>query len=327
VGVEGLHRTNSFTSLQTVDEAEPQEAEQAPRQSLALKVKGAAAGSKAAPAAGSRRKRGGRGRSHGTKQQTRDATSSPGTPRSGQRPHKPGAPLKLADVILPVLKAKAKQQGLTFITSPDKETPQVADAEAKCAGESLQPSKTELPADPRVSAMCDSRSFAEVARERRLNEARDEQGEHSDFVQRLATIKEEVATGGPALHAPTQGIPVAMQSWQTAAAPYCHVAPPQPPPPRRCFQDLLTADEVDFLRKGQQLPADSRTAAATSASPSEALPLQGGLPNGTDGQKGTRGETLDFSRDPVISMHENKHLGPVTCPVKVSQTFCMCNSR
>lgn len=346
---EPVQRGHSFSSLQTMDEEPYEGTPSTPNDSMVGTGKASfkTAAGKLVPAAGGRRKRGGRGRNHSGKQQNRDLSSSPATPRNGasHRVHKPGGPLKLSDMVIPALKAKARQKGLPFVTSPEK----VPEPEEEIKAEEESVEKAETTSEPRTSAVCDSRSFAEVARDwgsvapifvgdeqqNGVKAAAKQQPLSQLPVDQVSADLEDTATSGHRTFGfrPLPRIP-------PLPSPTYFTAPmirQPPPPPRRTGQDLLTAEEIKLLRNvnvQQHSPAAAAKLPNLDALPRAGVQLQnpwnpGAGAAAANGRTGTdslqasstsRLQLLDFSKDPVIDMQKNSSSGLATSPIKASLT-------
>lgn len=285
-----------------------------------------------------RRKRGGRGRSHGSKlHHATDSSGSPVTPPRTQRLSRPVAPLKLADVIIPALKAKAKKQGLAFETSPDKD----ADGKhADNARERPRPLAEPITKPVQPCAVCSNRSFAEVTRAIAAEEKKALPAAGAANEPGTPT-KAEGDAGTDAFHPHTQQQQQQHQSytaWQQSIMTEMQAMAQSPaamldghlngPPVQHAkqTQELLTAEEIKALMSNQKRHGSAQVATGESADSvavhaksaevavSVSLEVNGASP----ASSGLLPQPLDFSKDPIIYMHKNnKRLGPVTCPSKV----------
>lgn len=336
---DSLQRALSFSSLQTVDEEEEpddgsafKEAGRARRAKLATpQARPAGRLSSGAPGKPEgRRKRGGRSRSK--LHQGGDSGGRPGTPRGSERANRPGGPLKLSDVIIPALKAKAKKQGLAFITSPGKGLEEdhaedrgrpVAEPAAEPYGKLVQ-----------LSAVCDNRSFAEVTR---AVAAADLEEQNSNF---LSAAEEESCSPdtapSPQRNPWQQQKTCTSAAWQQAILTDLQQAAESPAAgihieangsPGQYFstfepkktQELLSSEEMQALLGSHSKAGPRRSVEnAHIANGFEEAQHGSGKMNDALGATTVRHQALEFSKDPVIDMQRtNKHLGPVTCPLKV----------
>ena len=345
---DSLQRALSFSSLQTVDEEEEpddgsafKEAGRARRAKLATpQARPAGRLSSGAPGKPEgRRKRGGRSRSK--LHQGGDSGGRPGTPRGSERANRPGGPLKLSDVIIPALKAKAKKQGLAFITSPGKglEEDHAEDRGRPAAEPAAEPHGKLV----QLSAVCDNRSFAEVTRavaaadlETVLANVSVEE-QNSTF---LSAAEEESCSPdtapSPQRNAWQQQETCTRAAWQqailadlqqAAESPAAGVYPDVNGSPGQHFstfepkktQELLSSEEMQALLGSHSKAGPRRSVEnAPIANGFEEAQHGSGKMNDALGATTVRHQALEFSKDPIIDMQRtNKHLGPVTCPVKV----------
>ncbi|BDA50615.1 probable CCR4-NOT transcription complex subunit 3 at N-terminal half [Coccomyxa sp. Obi] len=344
---DGLQRAFSFASLQTVDEEEEPDGSpfKEPRTRSAkpatpqAKAAGRLNGGTRGKVEG-RRKRGGRGRSHGSKlHQITDSSGSPVTPPRSQRLSRPVAPLKLADVIIPALKAKAKKQGLAFATSPDK------NAEGKHADDARErprPLAEPITKPVQPCAVCSNRSFAEVTRAIAAEEKVSVPAVGTAKEQGITTQETEWDAGTDTSHPLTQQQQQLQQSqtytaWQQSIKTQMQAMAQSPtvvpdghldgPPVQHAkqTQELLTAEEIKALMGNQNRHGSAQVATRESADSvkvrvktaeeavSESLEVNGA----GRASSGLLPRFIDFSKDPIIDMHKNnKRLGPVTCPSK-----------
>ncbi|CAL8465021.1 g4556 [Coccomyxa elongata] len=343
---DGLQRAFSFASLQTVDEEEEPDGSPfreprtrsakpaTPQAKAAVRLNGGPRGK-----VEGRRKRGGRGRSHGSKlHHATDSSGSPVTPPRSQRLSRPVAPLKLADVIIPALKAKAKKQGLAFATSPDKD----ADGNhAVNARERPRPLAEPITKPVQPSAVCSNRSFAEVTRTIAAEEKKASPAAAAAANEPGTSIKEtEGDAGTEASYSPTQqqqqqsqtytawqqSIMIEMQAMaqSPAAVPDGHLNGP-PVQHAKQTQELLSAEEIKALMSNQKRHGSAQVATAELADShavrvkraEEAVSVSLEVNGAGPASSGLLPQALDFSKDPIIYMHKNNNrLGPVTCPSK-----------
>ena len=173
---EELGRASSLGSLQTVDEEplEPQLAARAGEPDLALAGKADASHV---------RRRGGRGRAHGARARVHTSSTMPAEGAGGgaaagadspARLNRPSGPMKLADVILPALEARAKEHQQHAPAPSDKEPEQAGAAQhpdqpmetTQQREEPQSPpppgTKEQLQGATLKPALCGGRTFAEI---------------------------------------------------------------------------------------------------------------------------------------------------------------------
>ena len=167
-----LARESSLGSLTTVDE-EPDLAARPGEPDVALAGRADA---------GHARRRGGRGRAHSARTGAHAGAAQPteGAAGSPARLNRPSGPMKLADVILPALEARAKEHALQQqqlqepAAAPANEEPEQAGAvhrqeDQQPKGDEQRDPQPPLPPEPREQqqqaakpALCGGRTFAEI---------------------------------------------------------------------------------------------------------------------------------------------------------------------
>ncbi len=243
-------------------------------------------------------------------------------------------------MIIPALKAKAKKQGLAFVTSPEKNLEEKHDPDAQ---EKTRPAEH---ADPQAkpvqpSAVCDNRSFAEVTRVMAAAKLETAVAAGEGEGSPLSPAGDDICTPGSELSSQTnlwqQQETSTSSAWRQAIIADLQQAPRSPAPgthsrligpllssspaPKKT-QELLSSEEMQAIigssHSTVQASRGMESPLAAITNTTQEAQVHMGTANGTVHMESMDNQVLDFSKDPVIEMQRsNKHLGPVTCPIKV----------